>query len=151
MTAALATGEVYRKRKRKRKQFLTPLRSRFASFYLSPTIVLSAGVEYTFEQHEQNNWMHPIGFSYVAGGAHTECLKDVGENTKICAKVEEHPSSNPVLRLLTASLIAATATSAGSCYLHGSDGVMQLLCDTDELQCDDFSGTYYSPGYVSQR
>jgi len=87
----------------------------------SPTIVLSAGVEYTFEQHEQDNWMHAIGFSYVAGGAHAECLK------------------------------AEDATSAGSCYLHGSDGVMQLLCDTDELQCDDFSGTYYSPGYVSQR
>merc|ERR1740115_717772 len=35
-----------------------------------------AGTEYTFDQSDASNWYHPVGFAYIAGGAHTSC-KDV--------------------------------------------------------------------------
>jgi hypothetical protein len=40
---------------------------------VSPKLQLSAGLTYTFIQTDASNWYHPVGFSYIAGGAHTEC------------------------------------------------------------------------------
>lgn len=46
---------------------------------VSPKLHLQAGVTYTFDQSDASNWYHPVGFSYVAGGAHAEC-KGTGED-----------------------------------------------------------------------
>jgi uncharacterized protein (DUF305 family) len=40
---------------------------------VSPTLRLSAGMTYLFDQSDSSNWYHPVGFSYVAGGAHAVC------------------------------------------------------------------------------
>jgi len=45
---------------------------------VNPKLTLAAGVEYTFDQSDASNWYHPVGFSYIAGGAHTECMDDAG-------------------------------------------------------------------------
>merc|ERR1719443_1553363 len=40
---------------------------------VNPKLQLTAGTTYTFEQADASNWYHPVGFAYIAGGAHTEC------------------------------------------------------------------------------
>jgi len=45
---------------------------------VNPKLSIAAGVEYTFDQSDASNWYHPIGFAYIAGGAHTECMDDAG-------------------------------------------------------------------------
>lgn len=40
---------------------------------VNPELHLEAGMTYTFVQQDASNWYHPVGFSYIAGGAHTEC------------------------------------------------------------------------------
>lgn len=40
---------------------------------VSPKLKIKAGVTYTFDQSDISNWYHPVGFAYIAGGAHTEC------------------------------------------------------------------------------
>ena len=45
---------------------------------VNPQLQLKAGETYTFVQTDASNWYHPIGFAYIAGGAHTECLDSEG-------------------------------------------------------------------------
>jgi hypothetical protein len=45
---------------------------------VAPKLKLSAGKTYTFEQYDVTNWYHPVGFAYIAGGAHTECKQGDG-------------------------------------------------------------------------
>ena len=45
---------------------------------VNPKLMLAAGATYTFEQSDAGNWYHPVGFAYIAGGAHTECKDDSG-------------------------------------------------------------------------
>eukprot|EP00964_Phaeocystis_antarctica_P060091 scaffold35799_cov80-Phaeocystis_antarctica.AAC.3 len=40
---------------------------------VNPKLTLGAGTEYTFDQSHASNWYHPVGFAYIAGGAHTKC------------------------------------------------------------------------------
>ena len=40
---------------------------------VGPKLKLTAGTVYTFDQSDASNWYHAVGFSYIAGGAHTEC------------------------------------------------------------------------------
>merc|ERR1719424_1187703 len=40
---------------------------------VNPKLSLVAGTTYTFDQSDDSNWYHPVGFSYIAGGAHTQC------------------------------------------------------------------------------
>merc|ERR1719157_297724 len=45
---------------------------------VNPKLSLAAGTEYTFDQSDASNWYHPVGFSYIAGGAHTQCKDAAG-------------------------------------------------------------------------
>jgi len=45
---------------------------------VGPKLKLTAGTEYTFDQSDASNWYHAVGFSYIAGGAHTECKDSAG-------------------------------------------------------------------------
>ena len=45
---------------------------------INPKLSLAAGTTYTFDQSDASNWYHPVGFSYIAGGAHTSCLNSAG-------------------------------------------------------------------------
>merc|ERR1719424_2696455 len=45
---------------------------------VNPKLTLAAGTTYTFDQSDASNWYHPVGFSYIAGGAHTECADGEG-------------------------------------------------------------------------
>merc|ERR1711865_744433 len=45
---------------------------------VNPKLSLVAGTEYTFDQSDASNWYHPVGFSYIAGGAHTSCKDAAG-------------------------------------------------------------------------
>merc|ERR1719157_480307 len=45
---------------------------------VNPKLSLVAGTEYTFDQSDASNWYHPVGFSYIAGGAHTSCKDKAG-------------------------------------------------------------------------
>ena len=53
---------------------------------VSPKLKLSAGVTYTFDQSHASNWYHPVGFAYIAGGAHTVC-KDSDGNEGECPEI----------------------------------------------------------------
>jgi hypothetical protein len=46
---------------------------------VNPKLMLAAGTEYTFDQSDASNWYHPVGFAYIAGGAHTECKDAAGD------------------------------------------------------------------------
>ena len=46
---------------------------------VNPKLSLAAGTTYTFDQSDASNWYHPVGFAYIAGGAHTECRDAAGE------------------------------------------------------------------------
>jgi len=46
---------------------------------VNPKLSLAAGTTYTFDQSDASNWYHPVGFAYIAGGAHTECRDESGE------------------------------------------------------------------------
>ena len=35
-----------------------------------PTLIMKAGVTYTFIQQDISNWYHPLGFAYFPDGAH---------------------------------------------------------------------------------
>jgi len=39
---------------------------------VQPTLAMERGVEYVFVQDDPTNWMHPLGFAYLADGAHKE-------------------------------------------------------------------------------
>merc|ERR1711865_96768 len=45
---------------------------------VNPKLSLVAGTTYTFDQSDVSNWYHPVGFSYIAGGAHTSCKAKAG-------------------------------------------------------------------------
>eukprot|EP00964_Phaeocystis_antarctica_P025763 scaffold14500_cov73-Phaeocystis_antarctica.AAC.2 len=45
---------------------------------VNPKLTLAAGTTYTFDQSDASNWYHPVGFSYIAGGAHTSCMDSTG-------------------------------------------------------------------------
>jgi uncharacterized protein (DUF305 family) len=45
---------------------------------INPKLQLTAGTTYTFDQSDVSNWYHPVGFAYIAGGAHTECTASDG-------------------------------------------------------------------------
>jgi hypothetical protein len=45
---------------------------------VNPKLSIAAGTTYTFDQSHASNWYHPIGFAYIAGGAHTECADSEG-------------------------------------------------------------------------
>jgi len=45
---------------------------------VNPKLSLTAGTTYTFDQSDASNWYHPVGFSYIAGGAHTSCMDSTG-------------------------------------------------------------------------
>jgi uncharacterized protein (DUF305 family) len=45
---------------------------------VGPKLKLTAGTVYTFDQSDASNWYHAVGFSYIAGGAHTECKDSEG-------------------------------------------------------------------------
>jgi uncharacterized protein (DUF305 family) len=45
---------------------------------VSPQLKLSADATYIFDQTDISNWYHPVGFAYIAGGAHTECKQADG-------------------------------------------------------------------------
>merc|ERR1719232_1347295 len=45
---------------------------------VNPKLMLNAGTTYTFDQSDASNWYHPVGFAYIAGGAHTECRDGTG-------------------------------------------------------------------------
>ena len=38
----------------------------------NPVIVMKRGVTYTFDQSDNSNWYHPLGFAYYVDGAHNE-------------------------------------------------------------------------------
>merc|ERR1719271_803989 len=38
----------------------------------NPVIVMKRGVTYTFDQSDNSNWYHPLGFAYFVDGAHNE-------------------------------------------------------------------------------
>jgi len=40
---------------------------------VSPKLHLKAGSTYIWDQSNETNWYHPVGFAYIAGGAHTSC------------------------------------------------------------------------------
>lgn len=46
---------------------------------INPKLTLTAGTVYTFDQSDISNWYHPVGFSYIAGGAHEECTASDGK------------------------------------------------------------------------
>merc|ERR1740133_642513 len=54
---------------------------------VNPKLSLTAGTTYTFVQSDASNWYHPIGFAYIAGGAHTSC-KDAPEG--VCPELDEN-------------------------------------------------------------
>merc|ERR1719157_151686 len=45
---------------------------------VNPKLSLVAGTTYTFDQSDVSNWYHPVGFSYIAGGAPTQCKEAAG-------------------------------------------------------------------------
>jgi uncharacterized protein (DUF305 family) len=45
---------------------------------VNPKLQLTAGTTYTFDQSNASNWYHPVGFAYIAGGAHSECVATDG-------------------------------------------------------------------------
>ena len=45
---------------------------------VNPKLTLAAGTTYTFVQSDITNWYHPVGFAYIAGGAHMECKDAAG-------------------------------------------------------------------------
>merc|ERR1740130_2463899 len=45
---------------------------------VNPKLSIAAGTTYTFDQSDASNWYHPVGFSYIAGGAHTSCMDSTG-------------------------------------------------------------------------
>merc|ERR1719157_196394 len=53
---------------------------------VNPKLSLAAGTEYTFDQSDASNWYHPVGFSYIAGGAHASC-KLTGGATGECPEL----------------------------------------------------------------
>jgi hypothetical protein len=54
---------------------------------VNPKLFLSAGKNYTFHQTHASNWYHPVGFAFIAGGAHTEC-KDATGSLGECPELE---------------------------------------------------------------
>lgn len=46
---------------------------------VNPKLQLTAGTVYTFDQSDASNWYHPVGFAYIAGGAHQECTASDGK------------------------------------------------------------------------
>jgi len=46
---------------------------------VNPKLSLVAGTTYTFDQSDASNWYHPVGFAYIAGGAHTSCKDTAGK------------------------------------------------------------------------
>jgi hypothetical protein len=53
---------------------------------VSPKLKLAAGRTYTFDQSHASNWYHPVGFAYIAGGAHTVC-KDSDDVEGECPEI----------------------------------------------------------------
>ena len=54
---------------------------------VNPKLTLAAGTTYTFDQSDASNWYHPVGFAYIAGGAHTECKQDQAGNLDECPEL----------------------------------------------------------------
>jgi len=54
---------------------------------VGPKLQLEAGKTYEFIQHHASNWYHPVGFAFIAGGAHTEC-KDASGNVGECPELD---------------------------------------------------------------
>jgi len=54
---------------------------------VNPKLQLTAGVTYTFDQSHESNWYHPVGFSYIAGGAHAECKQDAAGTMGECPEL----------------------------------------------------------------
>merc|ERR1719399_1737086 len=54
---------------------------------VNPKLKLAAGTTYTFDQSDGTNWYHPVGFAYIAGGAHTECKQDQAGNLDECPEL----------------------------------------------------------------
>ena len=51
----------------------------------SPTITMKKGEKYIFDQTDNTNWMHPIGFAYYPDGAHED--KDEVEDASLVYKI----------------------------------------------------------------
>jgi hypothetical protein len=84
---------------------------------VSPKLKLSAGLTYTWIQTDASNWYHPVGFSYIAGGAHTTC-KDADGVEGECPE------------------LGGAAEASGS---SGTPSVLQYYVN-DEAVTDDESG-----------
>ena len=54
---------------------------------VNPKLMLTAGITYTFDQSDGTNWYHPVGFAYIAGGAHTECKQDQAGTLDECPEL----------------------------------------------------------------
>ena len=54
---------------------------------VNPKLMLTAGTTYTFDQSDETNWYHPVGFAYIAGGAHAECKQDQAGNLDECPEL----------------------------------------------------------------
>merc|ERR1719359_1250518 len=85
----------------------------------NPVIVMKRGVTYTFDQSDNSNWYHPLGFAYFVDGAHNE--------------VDElEPGINP--------------PDGGACYL--GSGNIQCNKNKEECTALG-SEYWYEPGYLS--
>merc|ERR1740130_1032166 len=85
---------------------------------VNPKLTLAAGVEYTFDQSDASNWYHPVGFSYIAGGAHTECMDDAGAMGE-CPELGGEPGVPTTIQYYVSTTDKDTGVVA---YTKGADG-----------------------------
>merc|ERR1719162_477979 len=93
---------------------------------VNPKLYLTAGTEYTFDQSDASNWYHPVGFSYIAGGAHTSCKDAAG----VAGECPELGGETPTTIQYYVGGAAVTTDESGFCLIHAGMSAEIMITGT---------------------
>ena len=88
---------------------------------VNPKLMLNAGTTYTFDQSDASNWYHPIGFAYIAGGAHMQCKQDAAGTLGECPELGGETPSTTIQYMVDGAAVTSDESGYGlDAYEHSS-------------------------------
>lgn len=92
---------------------------------VQPMLAMEQNVEYTFDQSDETNWYHPLGFAYFADGAHKdvdELEPGITQSSDTCADSDDTPSCQAPMYYNSGSYLGGTYVgSASTAYTNDGD------------------------------
>jgi hypothetical protein len=103
-----------------------------------PTLGMKRNTKYIFDQSDETNWFHPLGFAYAEDGVYAE-------NDEL-EKVVAEPKSTDSTCALNATCQAPIYSLNGQALCDAKAEDPSAECDPEDFGLDQYEGVFFSGG-----